>query len=137
MGNGFSINIWYDPWIPKTDTARVSTPCVPELQNATVSSLFKVNAKEWDHDLVRDIFNEHDAANILNIPLSLNVSEDVLIWIEDDKGKYSVKSGYRLLRKLTNQLPNALLAEIMVSVNTTNGKKIHLEGCSQLSSDLR
>lgn len=65
VGNGESINIWLDPWVPASNNARVTTSMVPNLQDATSSSLFKPGTKEWNYELINDIFNEEDACNIM------------------------------------------------------------------------
>lgn len=102
--NGESINIWLDPWVLASNNARVTTCITPGLQEATVSSLFKPGTKEWDQQLLNDIFNEEDARHIVQIPLSMDREQDSWLWIEDEKGKYTVKSGYRLICKMQNQV---------------------------------
>ncbi|KAL8116958.1 hypothetical protein AgCh_023220 [Apium graveolens] len=103
VGNGTSINIWNDPWIPETDNAYLTTSRLQELFNVTVSNLLKDEAKEWDRDLIHDLFNDEDARRILKIPLSMRYEDDLWFWTEDEKGKYTIKSGYRLLCRTFNQ----------------------------------
>lgn len=76
VGTGASINIWTDPWIPEVDKAHVTTLMVPELQDTTVCNLLKNYSKEWDQDLIHDIFNAEDTSSILKIPLSLRNETD-------------------------------------------------------------
>lgn len=108
VGKGDSINIWRDPWIPDLDNPRISSTIMPGLEHANVSSLLKTDDREWDQDIIRDIFNENDANRILRIPLSYMESDDSWIWLEDDKGKYTVKSAYRLLSRAYVQ-PQSML----------------------------
>ena len=51
---------------------------------------------EWDIELVRGLFLPQDAEAILSIPISESVAKDRTVWVEDKKGKFSVKSVYRL-----------------------------------------
>ena len=50
--------------------------------------------KEWDLEILRDLFIEDDVQQILKIPLSSSRTEDSWLWIEGEKGVYSVKSTY-------------------------------------------
>nr|GMD68522.1 rho GTPase-activating protein REN1-like isoform X1 [Ipomoea batatas] len=68
-------------------------PC--ELKDGTVSSLMHTDKKEWDIELLNDIFCEEDKARILKIPLPITDHEDKIIWSSDDKGAYSVRSCYK------------------------------------------
>lgn len=108
VGSGRSINIWGDPWIPEFGSTKVSTATVQGLEGAKVDSLLRMNSKEWDFDLVRDIFNENDARRILKIPLPYSNQEDKWMWIEDSKGEYTVKSGYRVLSRGFSQNPGGI-----------------------------
>lgn len=79
---------------------KITTDVIPGLEDTKVCNLFKEEERDWDHDLVRDIFNEEDAAKILNIPLSYTSTADTWLWLADEKRGYTVKSGYRLLCQL-------------------------------------
>lgn len=46
VGNGSSISIWDDPWIPELGSTKVSTTMLPGLESAKVNSLFQINSKE-------------------------------------------------------------------------------------------
>ena len=68
VGDGSSIKIWEDPWLPKEHTRRPFMPrrnClltrVDELIDPTVGT--------WDEALIRDLFWEDDAKMILCIPV--------------------------------------------------------------------
>lgn len=59
--------------------------------------LMKNSGREWDKDVINDMFSQRDANLILSIPLSQHASEDKLIWAKEMNGKFSVKSCYKTL----------------------------------------
>ncbi|XP_062087000.1 uncharacterized protein LOC133793720 [Humulus lupulus] len=97
VGNGSSIRMGRDPWIPKA-THRTPLGLHPELTNNLVQSLMIPVSLVWDRDLVRDIFSPEDAEIILSIPLSLDRLEDSWYWVLEKSGLFSVKSVYRVLQ---------------------------------------
>jgi len=94
VGNGKTINIWKDPWIPRGDTRRVITPKGASILQK-VEELINPVTEDWDEQLVRDTFYEEDANIILSLPISVE-TEDFLSWHPDPNGKFSVKSAYVL-----------------------------------------
>ncbi|XP_058746006.1 uncharacterized protein LOC131618867 [Vicia villosa] len=54
------------------------------------------NAKQWDTDAVRDLFDASDTNKILQIPLLEEVKKDRMIWKEEQDGIYSVRTSYKL-----------------------------------------
>ncbi|XP_073362313.1 uncharacterized protein [Aegilops tauschii subsp. strangulata] len=75
VGNGQSINIWMDPWIPRGTTRLPATPRGTNLLSK-VSDLIDPVTGGWDEPLVRATFHEDDTSWILAIPIS-NVLEDL------------------------------------------------------------
>lgn len=65
-----------------------------------VGNLLKMESLEWDVDQLNDIFAEEDVRIFLKIPLSFSTHDDKWVWLEDSRGCYTVKSGYRLLRRI-------------------------------------
>nr|POE95977.1 hypothetical protein CFP56_57498 [Quercus suber] len=65
-----------------------------------VSSLIDENSKWWKPDLVKAIFLQFEANEILKIPLSYSLPEDSLIWLGNRKGSFSVKSTYCVAKDL-------------------------------------
>ena len=53
---------------------------------------------EWDIGLVRDLFLPQDAEAILSIPISESFARDRMVWAEEKKGHFSVRSAYWLAR---------------------------------------
>jgi ribonuclease HI len=104
IGDGNSINIWRDPWIPRGDTRRViTTRGTSILQN--VSELINPVIGDWDEQLVRDTFHPEDANIILSLPVSCD-RRDFPAWHPDPKGNFSVKSAYALGIKIRDHQNN-------------------------------
>ena len=96
VGDGESIRVWCDKWVPKPSTYRVVTPEKQSPRVTLVKDLINKGCFEWDRDLVKRCFNAEDASAILGIPLSSMGRKDRLIWAACKSGKFSVKSAYEL-----------------------------------------
>ena len=68
-----------------------------------VSQLINQNSHEWKSELVHEIFEAKSAQAILSIHLPAGVRPDKLIWVLDPKGRFSVRSAYRVF---TTQVHN-------------------------------
>ncbi|XP_060964189.1 uncharacterized protein LOC133033466 [Cannabis sativa] len=97
IGDGSTVNILLDPWLPDQGDPRVSSSH-PALVNQTVNVLMTTEDVAWDVDLVRDLFNDRDANLILSIPLSLSRRADEWFWCWEKTGHFSVKSTYKQLQ---------------------------------------
>ncbi|KAL8108545.1 hypothetical protein AgCh_024855 [Apium graveolens] len=77
-------------------------PCVlsdnTSLMNKPVSSLMVTWEREWDVDLIHDMFEAHNVNLILSIPLSNN-DVDSRYWKKEKLGFYSVKLAYVLIQE--------------------------------------
>ena len=62
-----------------------------------VHDLMIPNRKEWNKDLIVDMFVERDAIAICDIFLNSVWSQECLLWYFRENGHYFVKLGYRLL----------------------------------------
>ncbi|KAK3157436.1 hypothetical protein QOZ80_2AG0122210 [Eleusine coracana subsp. coracana] len=94
VGDGLNINIWTDPWLPKGTTRRPVTPRGASLLTRVHELMDSVQGG-WDEQLVQDTFWPVDAEAIMSIPIGENVA-DWPAWHYDWKGKFSVKSAYKL-----------------------------------------
>jgi ribonuclease HI len=97
VGDGTTINIWDDPWLPRLWSRRPITPKGKSIISK-VSELIDPNTGSWDKNLVQDIFWSQDANMILAIPLFEDF-EDEWAWHFENSGQFSVKSAYRLKRQ--------------------------------------
>ncbi|KAK9996844.1 hypothetical protein SO802_021530 [Lithocarpus litseifolius] len=68
-----------------------------------VLDLIDCSNYQWDKELVATVFHRFDADAILRIPLSHSYVSDVLLWLHNKNGRYSVKSGYHISRLLLKE----------------------------------
>lgn len=95
VGDGKSIKIWKDPWLPNANSHFIESEMPLQLANATVDSLFELTGKNWDWDILSDLFVQKDRDSITKIPISVSKPKDKMIWNLEEKGVYTVKSCYR------------------------------------------
>ena len=65
----------------------------------TVSDLLDPISGRWREELVHDTFSPEDAVRVLNTRVNFT-HQDVVIWCFTRDGRYSSKSGYKLLEEL-------------------------------------
>ncbi|GLT60767.1 hypothetical protein SLA2020_335190 [Shorea laevis] len=80
IGDGKSVNIWKDKWLPIPRTYSVQSPRRLLAAEASVGELIDPDTKWWNAPLIKEIFSETKAEIICNIPLSRYMQKDVEIW---------------------------------------------------------
>jgi hypothetical protein len=90
IGNGEWVRIWRDEWIPSSTDHRVHSPVQILPPDAPVATLLNSDSGWWNYNLIHDIFNPVDAANICCVVLSPMSHEDKLIWTGSKKGCFTV-----------------------------------------------
>ena len=65
IGNGKKVCIWKDKWIPSPSTYRVVSPSILLPEDATVDILIDSDHELWRAHLVRELFLNFEAENIL------------------------------------------------------------------------
>ena len=88
VGDGESINVWRDPWLPSEFLPFVSSQAASGLENMRVLELIKPGTNEWNLELLQQLFYVRDISMIESIPLCSRKA-----------GSYTVKSGYWFLYK--------------------------------------
>ncbi|CAI9757018.1 unnamed protein product [Fraxinus pennsylvanica] len=107
--SGTSARIWRDPWLPNPNHGFVTSDPLPGHEEATVNQLFVPGENRWDYDILVDLFSEEERGQILKIPLSSYGRSDRIYWVHDNKGFYSVRSGYkRLMQEFFQEYPNTM-----------------------------
>jgi hypothetical protein len=98
VGNGESVKIWGDRWIPYPSTYTIQSPPRILDKESKVSALIDEDTKWWNPSLVSDIFNADEAALIYNIPISPIRQHDTLVWLGTKNGDFSVKTAYHMAK---------------------------------------
>jgi hypothetical protein len=105
VGDGKSINVWKDPWIPWL------TGFKPKLKNQSislnplmVSSLINFNTKSWKTDQLIELFDEESILAIQKITIPIRSRPEKLIWVNDPKGAFTVKSAYKTNQASTTDI---------------------------------
>ncbi|XP_030479041.1 uncharacterized mitochondrial protein AtMg00310-like [Cannabis sativa] len=102
IGSGVSTPVLNVPWLVSDEN-----PCVisrhPGLAHSTVSQLMHIDRKQWDLEVLHDLFEARDIELIMQVPLSDNVNVDSWFWGKESNGFYSVKSSYRYLQELKGE----------------------------------
>jgi hypothetical protein len=113
-GNGQSVRIWQDNWIPRDYTLKVIGSRGKSRLNR-VSSLIDVHGT-WKEELVRRTFPPIDADIIMKIKTSPRREADFIAWQHEKNGVFTVRSAYKLGLSLMLQ-ENGYVASSNAPVN--------------------
>ena len=80
FGDGKSIKIYNDNWLPGSGSAKVVSPCVPALEGANVDFLINPDTGMWDCNLIDQHFLWFEAQRIKAVPLYVSRQVDSIIW---------------------------------------------------------
>ena len=95
IGNGEKTLVWIDNWVFEGKTRRPESVQVMVDITLKVSQLIDPVSKNWNLNMLRDLFPWKDAQLILNQRPMLS-KEDAYCWSGTNHGLYTVKSGYDL-----------------------------------------
>ncbi|KAH7655961.1 hypothetical protein IHE45_18G047100 [Dioscorea alata] len=87
IGVGTQMHAWEDAWLPDVKDFHVQTEGNSVIGDICVADLMIFNSKEWDVELVQELFNERDASLIYKI-LPARDDEDLLIRHHSKKKTY-------------------------------------------------
>ncbi|KAL0006983.1 hypothetical protein SO802_008485 [Lithocarpus litseifolius] len=108
IGDGESVDVWVDPWVPWIEGFTPSPKDESIVQSEMkVSHLIDQDHRSWKTSIVMDIFSSISAKAILSIPIPSRPSPDKLMWILDSKGLFSVRSAYKELLPSTSSQASA------------------------------
>lgn len=96
VGDGASINIYHDRWIPR---AGCSTPLgATYCPNITrVADLLNEQGTGWDDRKLEQVLSVGDALDVKQIAIGGPGKEDVRAWNHTKNGQFTVRSAYHLL----------------------------------------
>lgn len=92
VGNGKTIRICKDRWLPSPTTYMAHSPPSILDHNATISRLIDEDTKWWNYAMLEQIFSWEEIISIQSVPISITDKEDVLIWRGMTNGLFSVRS---------------------------------------------
>lgn len=96
IGDGKSVLIHCNKWLPEVHFSRVISPLRNFPSNTHVYALIDEDKSCWIENRIYSEFLPHEAKSILSLPLSSNgLKVDTVIWIGTKNGHYSTKSAYR------------------------------------------
>ena len=102
VGNGSSIRVLGDSWIPNYPTNKVLHPNHDLLGEMVVSDLINPEINVWRSKFIHSNF-QNDAKAICQIHLSRRQVADSIIWGYNKNGIFSVKSAYRVARRIQGE----------------------------------
>jgi hypothetical protein len=141
VGDGNSINVWGDRWLPTPTSFSVQSPVNHLPLDAKVSALIDREARGWNHTLIQEVFSPEEAATITSIPLCPAFPLDRIIWKGTSTGMFSVRSAYhlgmdiqrRLRGEPSNPVIKSLLWKNIWAVKVPNPVKLFLwKACHNL-----
>ncbi|XP_023898690.1 uncharacterized protein LOC112010575 [Quercus suber] len=99
VGNGESIDVTKDKWIPNYLSNKLLHPVIDMKEGWKVSNLIDWDIHGWRRDILMAKFNRDEVEAVCRIPLSRRVMEDSMVWLHNRRGVYTVRSGYHLARQ--------------------------------------
>ena len=73
IGNGHSIHIWGDRWLPGAVNNKIISPAIVANNSTMVSSLIDQTNQVWKGELIESYFFEWEAKIIKNTPLCRSI----------------------------------------------------------------
>jgi len=98
IGDGNTIRIWEDNWIPQHNGFKPITTRRGISNVTKVKELLHQDGAGWNHQLIDTTFFPIDSHQIKQIHIINTSSEDSLMWMHENNGSYSVKSGYKAIQ---------------------------------------
>ena len=103
VGNGHDIHVWSDNWL---STSKPMAPIGPPTfinQQLMVKDLMNPVTNDWDLQKIRQHLPQYEENIRLPIP-SASAPKDRVVWLPEDSGVYTTKSGYKTIFEEKNDL---------------------------------
>ncbi|PRQ31932.1 putative ribonuclease H-like domain, reverse transcriptase zinc-binding domain-containing protein [Rosa chinensis] len=95
VGNGHSIHLWNDKWIPNTPSFSTRFPSLLPVSQS-VNTLLDFSTLTWNLESLQHVLTPGDSSVIQAIPIFSELVDDKLVWPHVMNGEYSVRSGYHV-----------------------------------------
>lgn len=92
VGDGRSVNIWNDCWLPRIDSGKISSSRPAGCTVEWVSEL--LCGHEWNTELLQSLLTQEEIQKIQQMPIRMFGGKDKFKWIHSTNGFYTTKSGY-------------------------------------------
>ncbi|KAF6160055.1 hypothetical protein GIB67_034876 [Kingdonia uniflora] len=102
IGNGESVDLWLEPWIPGIRFGRPAGPAPLVRPITKVVDLINQNSKTWNTALIHTMFQKDIADLITSIPLSRYPGRNVLRWKQEHNDILTVKTVHNYSLKEQN-----------------------------------
>lgn len=112
IGDGSSVRVWHDRWLPSPSTFQISSPRPSNYDIFLVQELITSEAK-WDLPQLDSLLFTKEVDLICTIPLSKRKVDDKLVWHYDKRGLFTVKNAYHVTRLWT--IPISLISSSSTS----------------------
>ena len=119
MGNGSRILVSSSNWLPHRPIFSGDVD-----HTLRVADLINRDTWQWNRRKIEDIFAPRTRLDILAIPLCRNRSRDSLVWKENSKHEFTVKTAYKVAMRLRQQM----VEDDLGNEYTTTGEIFHVEG---------
>uniref|UniRef100_A0A803Q2B6 Reverse transcriptase zinc-binding domain-containing protein n=1 Tax=Cannabis sativa TaxID=3483 RepID=A0A803Q2B6_CANSA len=110
IGDGKNISILGEPWLPDEENPLIISNH-PSLNNAKVCNFLSMDGSGREIDILEDLLVHRDVQLVQSIPFQSRPGEDVLTWLKDSSGIYTVRSAYKLLHQLSGDFTLDVSAE--------------------------
>ncbi|KAJ4745251.1 RNA-directed DNA polymerase (reverse transcriptase)-related family protein [Rhynchospora pubera] len=121
IGSGTSVKAIGQPWFHGWECQQT----VPiAYKRKTVNELYDFDAQQWRLHELNVMFSQNQIMSIQAITPKMSsegVEQDMMIWEQAKRGKYTVKEGYQLLSRQENLSGSNNVAELWQKVKTWKG----------------
>ena len=106
VGNGRSIQIWKDRWLPRPTTLKIVSHSDRLLEDTIVDYLIDNNRRTWKQDILQELFWPDEIELIKSIPIGDTHNKDKFMWHFTKNGFFSVRSAYHLIKQKSGNWQN-------------------------------